>query len=323
MNDGHINRKWLSITLIVGVGSLLAGASIGEWSRGSISGLLIEIGGGAVLFAIGIILQPLILRKIGTATQEVASATARSVTDDLSRRISRLEDIKEEQVQGRHQREQEVSEVLANLRSDVSVESVGHALMEAYKYRLLSPGGFRVRTSDKLDGPELRFLPLAEPGKVVLLWMSFVPMNLVPQELGGEVMDLPENSDGVVLWKHGDMSAGQIAARLESELIKLNHSAMSEFSFSYAIERLIQSIDVMFRSRNAAYRSGLKIEGPLIVLINDEWVLTSRGLESVHLETVVDYWPVRSSEADLVCPAGASPRLWEEASQYFRHWGNR
>ena len=125
MNGGHINRKWLSITLIVGAGSLVAGVSIGEWSRGSISGLLIEIGGGAVLFAIGIIVQPLIFRKINIATEAVAASSARRVTDDLNHRISRLEDITKEQELGQQRRENEINEALTNLQADVSVESLG------------------------------------------------------------------------------------------------------------------------------------------------------------------------------------------------------
>ena len=316
MGLARISGRWLVPALVVGILLLIVGLYLGQWSSSSWSNVAIALGSTTLLFAIGVVVEPLIVRRIGRATEAVASATAKLATDDLGQRVTRLEDISNEQAIGRQQRQDELDNVLARLRESVTVESLGQALAMAHDYKLLNHGYFCVRTSSNLESPELYFLPLIDPTQIVFIWLSFNPMDrFVSMEIGNELMNIPPNEDGIVLWAK-DESAGQVASRLEKELIRQNSPLASEFSFEYALERTIRSIEIMFASRTALHDSPYKLKGSLTVLINDEWALTSRGLEAVDLLVAFGTDELSMMDPESECPPGASPALWMEAIRY-------
>ena len=323
MGAGRISGRWL-VPALIGILLLVVGLYVGQWSSSSWSNVAIALGSATLLFAIGVVVEPLIVRRIGKATEAVATAAAELATQDLSQRVTRLEDISSEQDKGRQQRQNEFNSVLASLRESVTVESLGQALVTAHRYRLLNHGHFCVRTNSNSESPELYFLALRDPKKIVFIWLSFSPMDtLVPVDVGNELMNVPANEDGIVLWGR-DESAGQVASRLEEELIVLNSPLTSEFSFEYALERMIKSIEIMFESRTAPRNSPYKLKGSLNVLINDEWALTSRGLEAVHLLVTFGVDELSRMDSESECPPGASPELWIEALHYVlqrrSHW---
>ena len=323
MGLGRINGRWL-VPALAGILLLVVGLYVGQWSSSSWSNVAIALGSATLLFAIGVVVEPLIVRRIGKATEAVATAAAELATQDLSQRVTRLEDISSEQAKGRQQRQYEFDSVLASLRESVTVESLGQALVTAHRYRLLNHGHFCVRTNSNSESPELYFLALRDSKKIVFIWLSFSPMDtLVPLEVGNELMNVPPNEDGIVLWGR-DESAGQVASRLEEELIVLNSLLTSEFSFEYALERMIKSIEIMFESRTAPRNSPYKLKGSLNVLINDEWALTSRGLEAVHLLVTFGADELSRMDSESECPPGASPERWIEALHYVlqrrSHW---
>ena len=323
MGPGRISGRWL-VPALIGILLLVVGLYIGQWSSSSWSNVAVALGSATLLLAIGVVVEPRIVRRISKATEEVATAAAEFATQDLSQRVTRLEDISSEQAKGRQQRQDEFDSVLSSLRESVTLESLGQALLTAHNYRLLNHGHFCVRTNSNAESPELYFLPLIDPKKVLFIWLSFSPMDrLISLEVGDELMNIPQNKDGIVLWRR-NQSAGHVASRLEDELIILNSPLVSEFSFEYALGRTIESIEIMFESRTAPHDSPYKLKGSLTVLINDEWVLTSRGLEAVHLPITFDVDELSEMSSDSECPQGASTELWREALHYATrrrtHW---
>lgn len=319
MSPERIRGRWLVPALIVGVLLLVVGLDLGQWSSSAWSNVAVALGSATLLFAIGIVVEPLIVRRIGRATETVVTAAAKLATEDLGQRVTRLEDIGSEQAKGRQQRQNELDNVLARLREGVTIESLGQALATAHNYRLLNHGHFCVRTSSNPESPELYFLPLISPARIVFIWLSFRPMDrFVTMEFGDELMNVPQNEDGIVLWAK-DESAGQVASRLERELIVLNSPLASEFSFEYALEGMIKSIEIMFSSRTAPHDGPYKLKGSLTTLINDEWALTSKGLEAVHLPVTFGADELGLIDSEPECPPGASSELWIEALRYAAH----
>jgi hypothetical protein len=109
-----------------------------------------------------------------------------------------------------------------------------------------------------------------------MVFLDFKPILFSGQELSG--VPVPDHSDTIVLWD--DESAGEIAGRLEASLERLNLPP-DKFSFKYALDRLVRSVDVMRQARGAGSDSPLRLEGRLRLFINDEWILTDWGLEAV------------------------------------------
>ena len=93
---------------------------------------------------------------------------------------------------------------------------------------------------------------------------------------------MPQHSETIVLWD--DEPAGEIAGMLEAALERLNVPP-ERFSFRFALERLVHSVDLMRRARAAPSGSPLRLDGRLIILINDEWAYTDVGLESTTSAT--------------------------------------
>ena len=311
----RINWGGLVLVLLVGLVVLIGGLYLGRWSRDSWSNVVIEIGAAAVLFALGVAIQPFFLRRLRRATESVAKATVSLETEDLRERLVQLEDITDGQYQGRQQRVERFDALLAKLRDNVSVESVGRALEVAHEYRLLNYGFFRVRTSNTIEGPELYFLPQIAGKEVAWIWISFgIIDKLEKLDMGETSFAVPATRLGTVLWMKGKEDAGQVAASLEEELIKMNVPSFN-YSFVEPLNRLIESIEIMFMSRNATSDSGCRVKGRLTVLINNEWALTSEGLEAIHLPQVFGRRTIGDAD-NISCPTGASPELWYEALEY-------
>lgn len=314
MSTHRANRRLLRVVFLSGVLLLLAGLFVGGFTSTVWSNVLIGLGAATLLFAVGVVAEPRLLAHIAESTERAAVTAVERTTDELRNRILHLEDIDRGHQTEREQYKREVNEVLRRLYEEVSHESVGLALLKAHEYRLLSEW-FRVRTSEYPTGPDLYFVVMMAGEGIPFIWLSFQPITRQePIPIGDDYLLAPVNEDGTVLWG-GEEDAGQIAARLEQELIKLN-IPFDEFSFQYALSRLIGSIEVMFESRNASGGSSRKLQGTLVVLINDEWVLTSHGLEAVLLDHIVPHQSF--SDTNLSCPPGASEEMWQSALQYVR-----
>ena len=322
MKPNRVRVPWLLFTSAVGLVFLYLGLYLDSWSRSSWSNVSIALGAATFLLAIGIVLEPLMLHHLGRATEETATQAAESVVGDLRQRVIRLEDLDEQQSARRANRTDQIESLLAELHSDISIETVGRALKKAHDYGLFNDDYFCVRTGPDIQAPKLFFLPLVNQDSVALMWLSFFPMTeRVAMSVGNDQLPVPAAREGTILWSP-DIDAGEIAEQLEVELMRLNLPMASEFSLSYALDQLVKSIRIMFRSRMAASNSSLTLEGRMTTLINEDWVITERGLEATNAAIVLDAHDRRSDLATRECPSNTTQEKWDEAVQFSRRHHN-
>jgi len=157
MKQRRLRLSWFLSTLLVSVVLLGLGLLVDSWSRSSWSNALVALGAATLLLAVGIVIEPLLIRRLGETTEETATRAAESATDDLRRRIVRLEDLDPQQESRRAERAEQMEQMLSGLHDNVSIETIGHALAVAHDYGLLNHGYFRVRTSREVQAPELFF----------------------------------------------------------------------------------------------------------------------------------------------------------------------
>ena len=78
----------------------------------------------------------------------------------------------------------------------------------------------------------------------------------------------------------------------------------------------------MVEARQAPEGSRKRLNGKLMLLINDEWALTSAGLEGIESDHFFQ-WELTTGprlyiplNEDGECPSGCQDHLWEEAKYY-------
>jgi hypothetical protein len=123
--------------------------------------------------------------------------------------------------------------------------------------------------------------------------------------LGGNPVPTPERKDTTVMWIH-DQDAGEVASELEAGLERKNLPRYG-FSLGYAFRELAKCVQVVEHSRAVDGEDPARLQGALELLINDQWAVTSFGLESVgHPIAYPANW------ADLMGTGGAS--VWHRTT---------
>ena len=161
----------------------------------------------------------------------------------------------------------------------IDSRSVGALLREAANDGLFADEGIRARTSEDPNCLLLHVLILAFQN-LDWLFLDFQEIRYSGREMNG--VPMPDDSPTIVLWT-ADESVAEVAGKLEAGLERSN-AAVDTFRLSYAIERLTRSVEIMREARAAPSGSPLRLNGKLSLLINDEWVLTDWGLESVSAD---------------------------------------
>lgn len=161
----------------------------------------------------------------------------------------------------------------------MSPSTVGALLADAHDEKLFDGRQFRVRTSARPDSHVLYMLPLRAANGVQVIWLDFEPIE-DSDEIGAEVgVPLPLKREATVMWVN-DQPASGIASELEAGLERRNEP-LREFSLTYGLEQLAESVRIMRAARSADAGSPLRMLGSLRLLINDRWAYTSFGLEAV------------------------------------------
>ena len=281
--DEKIN--WPLVLLLTGFGVITAigGLAVADFDRSAFSGLLIEIGAGVGLVATVVLIERRLIGRISDAASAVATETVRTETAGLQERIVRLENLDEAHEQERaHRRTSNEATVQRVLNDELTAAAVGELLVDAIEDRLLVDDTFGVRTGTAPDSPVLYFCALSAANGVAALWLDFEPLMISNQPI--DVPDLgemfaPRGTDSTVMWIH-DETAAEVASGLEAGLERTNTPA-NGFSFSYALTQLATSIEIMRVARAAPADDPRRLQGKLILLVNDDWVITTAGLESL------------------------------------------
>ena len=173
---------------------------------------------------------------------------------------------------------------------------------------------FRLRTSRSGYEPDL-FAFLMQYGNVSELWLNFDPVlfgSLDPTQWDLHYGPDEENPVGII-WRR-EQSATEIVGVLERSMLADDIKGRDEFDFARALDMLALSLQVAFAARSGNDAS-IRLRGPLICLVNDEWAVTAEGLESLLTDR---HYPIGDElAADTPCPSHHSPDLWDDAIGYF------
>lgn len=315
-------------TTLVGVALATWGLALGDFTSSALSSLLINVGTAVALVAVLVIVQRRVVRQVVRAAEQAAVQVAERATAELRDRVLRLEDLDDAQAAEREQRRVAREQSVNRLHTDeLTPAAVGELLVAAHGEKLLDGAHFRVRTSDDPEGHVLYMLPLSAANGVGIMWLDFEPFEFDDRSAYDEALgiQLPVKGDSTVMWINDDSAAG-VASELEAGLERRNEPR-NRFSFAYALERLGESVHVMRSARAADADSPARLRGTLQVLINNNWAITSFGLESLHtaaaFEVLWARWRgqggalwTRTSVHVGDRPAEEPEEAWDEALQW-------
>jgi hypothetical protein len=280
--EERLNLRIVALVTLAGLAAVVFGLYLADFNRDSWSSLSVDIGTSIALVAVLFILERRLIARTKTTAVTAARSAAREVTEAFEERLVRLEELDEAQLRSRAERRRRDDSTIEAVRTEgLDARKVVELLRGAADSNLLAvEHGIRVRTSDDRDCPILHLLVADFGHGESLIVLDFEPIRFSGYHHEG--MPVPERTATSVLWD--DESAGEIAGQLEASLERLNIPP-DKFRFKYALDRLVHSIDIMRAARTAGSDSALRLEGRLTLLINDEWILTDWGLESVSSST--------------------------------------
>ena len=308
---GRIRWGWVTVLTVAALALLGVGVAGGGWTIESWSNAALAVASGLLVLLVGVVVEPRLVREVKAATREAA----RAEMEPLEQRVMGLEALASSQIEQRQRVEEEVVAAADLLRSDVTRDAVADVLRRGVGLGLFEAMLFRLRASASIEGPDL-FLFLMEYGEVSELWMNFGPVlfgSVDPSQWDPMYGPDEENPVGTV-WERGQ-SATAIVRTLEMRLLSDEIECHSDFNLARALDMLATSLQAAFAARSGELGEG-RFRGPLICLVNDEWAITSHGLESRIADCrypLDDDVPV-----DSLCPADHSPDLWHDAATYFR-----
>ncbi len=279
----EVNWKVAIPASLVGALAIFVGLAFGGFDRSAFSSVLIDVGTAIGLVVVLVLLERGVLGHAAAVARREATETVTRETAGLRDRIVRLETLDAAQAEERVRRRQAATEAVQRLLDqELSAATVGDVLVHAHEHGLFADGHFRVRTSADPKCHVLHLLPLKAANGVAALWLDFEPFAWGEMvELDGRQIPTPEHKETTVMWIH-DQDAADIASDLEAALERKNLPTYG-FSLGYALRQLAKSVNVAERSRAAVAGDPVRLQGSLELLINDQWAITSFGLESVDL----------------------------------------
>ena len=311
MMGNRIRWGWLLVSIASAVALLVVSVVLRGWSGETVSDVLLAVSSSALVLVVGVILEPRLTRRIGETTREVL----RDETEPLAQRILSLEELAEEQIRQRQNIREEITEITEALRTAPNRQSVLNVMLRADELNLFDPHCFRVRTTTDIEGPELFIF--AYDAVQSELWLNFSPVlyGSTDPTLWDPWHGPPDENPVGILWSK-EQSTVDILRSLEENLLASDAEYGSDFDFSHGLGMLAKSLEATFAVTTPGLNSSGRLLGELICLINDEWVLTTHGLESLRAD-------LHYSLADDVlesssCPAQHSKNWWDEALAYFQ-----
>lgn len=304
--------RWplVSVLAAFASGLLLIGVAGGGWTIASWSNALLAIATGIVVLLIGAFVEPRLVRRVEAAVSDAVQAG----TAPLARRVMDLESLAANQTEQRRVVDDEIAAAVAALRSAVSRDAMADALRLGEELRLFNAHMFRLRTSGNEASPDL-YAFLMEHGDVSELWLNFGPVlfgSLDPTQWDPYYGPDEENPVGTI-WRP-ELSAAEIVAVLERQLLADDVKGRDQFDFARALDMLALSLEIAFAARSRG-DAPARLRDPLICMVNTEWAITEGGLESLLADC---RYPMSDElTADLPCPPQHSSDLWADAIGYF------
>lgn len=285
---GDLNLRWVLGVVAIGIIVIAAGLALQKFSSEAWASVLIEGGVAVGLAGILVGLERRMVRRAVAGARDEARAVARQQADDatkeLRRRVERLEDLDEAQALARTQRIAAIQQVITDLRTgEVRPSTVGPVLLDGLE-GFFADRAFHVRTAAEPQCHVLYFLPLRDgSGMVPVMWLDFEPFTFSGQTLEtghGNAIQAPDRNPTTVAWSDSEQPS-VVASELEEALERTNRP-LHNFSFAFALGQLARSLEIMREARRAPAGDPRRIRGRLEFLVNDWWVITTEGLESIN-----------------------------------------
>lgn len=312
---------WGIAILLVGIVLVLLG-----WLwEGTWEDVSIEVGAAALVGGIVLLFKPRLMRQVDERATDVATKTATTTAEDIAstrteaieKRLIKLESISDIQARERDRFEQETERIIATVGDDASFSSVNELLDHGIELELFAKT-LLLRCSDDLGQPlfetsqrtyetETEMIDAISFGIVALTHPDFLPEEY-------------SWLDHDIHWLSGTDPAEFING-VFSGLTKAN-VPHDKFSLQTLVSNLQESHRLMIEARHASQGSGKRLKGRLMLLINDEWVMTDAGLESIKSDHFYRWYENPSYGDNLPdlsnepCPPDCQQTLWEEATYY-------
>ena len=303
-----LNRPWLLATVLLSTGTVIGGVAI--WAGASWRDAAIEIGSAAFLGAMVVLFKPRFMREVG---ETAAVAAADAVAFSGNRPIG-VDDIRKVEAVTVLRRGSDSEELAVAVQDNVTAKACGRLIDHALQQGWFA-GGVFVRLGNFQGCP---LLEIRKPSNSEGPDASRIELTLFMINAAGDyVGQYFDSRDDELVWRMGQDARTLVHWVLD--VIDKYGIHDDELSAEIAIRGLLDSYRTMMKARRARSDSDERIAGELIYRINDEWVLTSRGLESIATPEFVEAQRNGHGEyhgvdvLEIQCPSDHNPELWDEA----------
>ena len=304
---------WWGIAILL-VGVVLA--LLGYLWEGTWEDVFIEVGAAAGVGGIVLLFKPRLMRQVDERATRAGAIAAEDIastkTEAFEERLVKLESIRDIQENERDRLQEETDRIIAAVGSDASVSNLIESLDHASKQGLFAESIF-IKTSDDLGQPLFqvsRGIDSIEPEVISMLSFDIFAGGATYEELEG----------ATVRWLDGTGFEGFVR-EVYSAFTRAN-LPLDKLSLERCVLHIQESHRLMVEARQAPEGSRKRLNGKLMLLINDEWALTSAGLEGIESDHFFQ-WELTTGprlyiplNEDGECPSGCQDHLWEEAKYY-------
>ena len=331
---------WGVVLFVLGI--ILEAASFVSWGGEKWPAVFVSVGAGALLAGFVMFLEPRLVRDVGRAaskaTVELAASTATDVasrvatdrTRELDERLTRVEGIRDIQDRVRSQRRRAATQLAERLRVDVPEYSdVYELLSDAASRRLFGELWLRCGTSPNLL-LKIEAGHIQPPLGQAPVWMIFITLGRIsirPLLSAGVREARGGRPDGFVSSAWEPDTPFEVAYEEFVAACERANQSTQNIDFGTAFISLTESYDLMVDSRAGETGDTIRLDGQLILRVNEEWAITHistdavsgfHALEGLLSDHRFETWPlvtVDDADDDL-CPDGYDPVLWAEALHY-------
>ena len=229
----------------------------------------------------------------------------------------KLESISDIQARERDRLEQETKRIIVTVGDDASFASVNSLLDHAHELRLFAKT-LLIKSSDELGQP--LFETSQRTYETETETIQAISFRIVALTLSDRLPERFSWLDHEVHWSSvADLE--EFISEVYSVLTRAN-VPHDKFSLQTLISNLQGSHRLMVEARKAPQDSGKRLNGKLMLLINDEWVVTDAGLEATQLDRLYRWIENPSYDnylrdfSNQSCPPGYEQTLWDEARYY-------
>ena len=310
---------WGAALVLVGITLISGGLLLG----GTWADVYIEVGAAAGVGGIVVLFKPRLMRQVDQVATEAAATTAEAIatskTVELERRFEKFESITDIQAKVLERLDEEVEQMVAAMMTPSYSDL--ESLLKTAADRGFFSGRLLIRTGDVRESPLIEiFYDQMEPEPFSTNFPRIILKIHTLRWLDGYGLEFLETPGGDVVLESKD-TLEDITEKIVLAYNRIG-SPIAQNTIAYLFEHLTSSFRLMAGARQDSTERKSRILGKLFFMINEEWVLTDRGLESTLLDRIFgpeydDYeQPYGINIANVPCPLECNADLWDETQWY-------